>query len=261
MSNKILLSKMTWPEVKERLKETDMVIIPIGSIEQHGPALPLNTDTYIAYMIAKKVAKKVAKDIKPVIAPPIYFGFSDHHMDFPGTISINEDTLANLIIDICKSLAKHGFRKIIILNGHGGNHAAIHRAMYELKRERNIFIAFVDIFNIVADIAKNIFQPPIYHADDYETSVVMALGQNVKKEKLVKEVAHTKIPKFIKIDFLAPPPSVKVPVYLKEFTESGIIGDPTKASKEKGEKIVEAIIKRLVDFLRELKQIKIENPP
>ncbi len=250
---------MTWPEVKEKLKETDIAIIPLGSIEQHGPALPLDTDIYIAYEIAKKVAKKTAKDIKPIVIPPIYFGFSDHHMDFPGTISIREDTLANLIIDICKSLAYHGFKKIIILNGHGGNHAAIHAAMYKLKKETNIFVVFIDIFNIVADIAKNIVQPPTYHADDYETSVIMALGQNVKKEKLVSEVAYTKIPKFIKIDFLASPPSVKVPVYLKEFTKSGVIGDPTKASKEKGEKIVETIIERLVDFLKELKQIEFEK--
>jgi len=257
MSNEILLSKMTWLEVKNRLKETNIAIIPIGSIEQHGPALPLDTDTCIAYMVAKKVAEKTAKDIKPIVTPPIYFGFSDHHMNFPGTISISEDTLSNLITDVCKSLAHHGFKKMVIINGHGGNHAAIHMAMYRLKKEMKIFIALVDIFNIVADVAKNIIQSPIYHADDFETSIMMALEQNVRKEKLIKEVANTKIPKFIKIDFLASPPSIKIPVYLKEFTESGIIGDPTKASKEKGEKILEAIIERLVDFLKELKQLKI----
>ncbi|MCP8322205.1 MAG: creatininase family protein, partial [archaeon] len=147
--------------------------------------------------------------------------------------------------------------KIIILNGHGGNLAAIHMAIYKLKKETNIYIVSTDLFNIAADLIKSVAQPPLYHADDIETSVAMALGEVVREEKLVKETAHTPIPKFIKIDFSAPPPSVKIPVYLKEFTKTGIIGDPTRASRKKGEQIIEATVERLAEFLRELKQMKI----
>jgi len=257
MQREVLLSKMTWPEVRERLKVTNIAMVPIGSIEQHGPALPLDTDIHNAYTVAKKAAERVAEDVKPVMTPPISFGFSDHHMDFPGTISIREDVLANFIIDVCKSLVHHGFKKIVIINGHGGNHAAIHMAVYTLKKETKAFIVYADLFNFAADVVRQLAEPPSYHADDVETSVAMALGQHVRKVKLVKEIARTPIPKYIKIDFSAPPPTVKIPVYLKEFTKTGVIGDPTKASREKGERIVEATVERLAEFLRQLKRIEI----
>ncbi|MEM4141215.1 MAG: creatininase family protein [Nitrososphaeria archaeon] len=246
---KILLSEMSWPEVKEALKTTDIVIVPIGSIEQHGPALPLKTDAYIA----EKVAEMAAEKVYAIVAPTICFGFSDHHMAFPGTISINEENLIYLIFNVCRSLSIHGFKKIVILNAHGGNHSAIHAAMYKLKKEEKIGVYFVDIFSLVSDVVNNIFSKPIYHADDFETSIMMALGIEVKKENLVKEVAVTNIPEYFKIEFLSQAPTIKMPVYFEEFTKSGVIGDPTSASREKGQRILDIILDRLIDFLEKLK--------
>ncbi|MGY5858023.1 MAG: creatininase family protein, partial [Candidatus Thorarchaeota archaeon] len=124
MDMKYLLAKMTWPEVEEILKETDIVLVPVGSTEQHGPALPVDTDAYITTELTLLLAEKIWSKQKVVVAPTMSFGYSPHHMDFKGTISLNESTLANVYVDICKSLDHHGFKKIILVNGHGGNETA-----------------------------------------------------------------------------------------------------------------------------------------
>ena len=116
MHKKVWLQEMTWKEVKDRIREVDIVIIPIGSTEQHGLALPLGTDSYAAIGLAEEVATKTGV----VIAPPIWFGDSAHHMAFPGTITLRPETIIKVIEDVSESLFRHGFKKIIIINGHRG---------------------------------------------------------------------------------------------------------------------------------------------
>jgi len=252
----ILLEKMTWQEVAERLKEGyDMVLIPTGAMEAHGPMLPLDTDTYICYEITRRAAEMVAQEVRPVVTPPIWFSFSWHLMDYPGTITLKEETFANVVAEVCESLIHHGFKKVVIVNGHLGASGALHVALYRLKRKTDAFVVLLDWWTLVEDVIKEIIEPPVHHADDLETSISLALRRDVRTEKMVDEVPQLPIPKYIKPG-LAAGPKVHIPMRIGEWSKSGVWGYATKASKEKGEKIVKKAIERLADFLRQLKELR-----
>lgn len=251
---KILLAEMTWPEVEERLKESDVAIIPVGSTEQHGRHCPFKTDTFIAFNIAKMAAEAAFDDVKPIVLPPISFGVSREHMDFPGSITVMPETLKNLVKDICRSLVHHGFRRIVIVNGHGGfgHLPMLQLAIVDMKVETGEYFALVNYFDLVSDIINEVSESePQFHADEVETSLVMALGYNVD---LSRETAHIlQFPsKFTSYGLRIALPSIKDRGYT-----SGTMGDPRKASKDKGEKILKVAVERLADFLREVKETKL----
>ena len=143
-SRKVLLTEMTWPEVRDVLKETDIVLIPVGSCEQHGLHLPLGTDQIQALEHCKKIAERVGA----VVAPVLYVGLSEHHMGFPGTITLTPDTLVQVLFEACKSLSKHGFRKIVLFNNHGGNEAAVNFAAQKanLELDAQVLMIGLDLF-------------------------------------------------------------------------------------------------------------------
>ena len=252
----ILLAKMTWKDVERRLTESDVAIVPVGSTEQHGPALPLDNDAFTSYTMAVMAAEKVADYVKPVVTPPIPFGVSEHHMGFPGTITLAPELLTEVVTDVCRSLSRHGFKKIVILNGHGGNDEALHMAMHKLKKETDGFVCLVNWWEMAIDVIRENTDSPFFHADETETSVALALNQLVKTDKLTRTIPTTEIPEFIKPDFFASPPSVRVAWDMKELTSTGVVGDATKASREKGERIVKVVMERLVTLLRALKDLQ-----
>lgn len=254
-STKILLKEMTWPEVEDRLKESDIAVVPVGSTEQHGPALPLNNDAFTAYTLAKTAADEVKEEVKAVITPPVSFGVSKHHMGFPGTITLRPETFRSVIIDVCESLAHHGFKKIVIVNGHGGNVAALKTAISQVE---GVFIALMNWWTLTADVIKEVAESPEFHACETETSVALALGQRVDKDKLVKEIPKGPIPKFLKYDLHAEPPMVHTPIDMKRLTKSGVVGNAKLASEKKGKQTVNEAVGRLAEFLRELNSLKLE---
>ena len=118
-SDKIVMESMTWPEISKAIeKGFETVIVMLSSVEQHGPHLPINTDSIIADELALRVARRLGKTL---IAPTIRPGCSDHHLCLPGTISLRHQVLLDILRDYCSSLARHGFRKIILISSHGGN--------------------------------------------------------------------------------------------------------------------------------------------
>jgi len=252
MENQYLLAKMTWQEVEDRLKECDIALVPLGSTEQHGPALPVDNDHYIATELAYRAAEMVWDSHKVVVTPTIAFGFSPHHMEFKGTITLSELTLSSLIADVCHSLAQHGFRKIILVNGHGGNETAIQNALHDLQGNIDAKVYSVSWWNLVTDKVKEVVTPPVYHACDMETSVAWYLGQRVLEDKRVDEPGKVLVPGFVIPDMLAPPPKVSTSYSMKEITDSGVVGYSTKATKEKGKFIIDAVLERLTGFIREI---------
>jgi len=127
---KNFLPHMTWPEVEEALKRTDVALIPIGSIEQHGKHLPLGSDSYAAIEFCKLIAQKT----EVVVAPTVLAGLSDHHLGFPGTISLTPETFEAVVYETALSLIRHGFRKILILNGHGGNAVSMANVIHRINQ-------------------------------------------------------------------------------------------------------------------------------
>jgi len=206
----------SWTEIGEI--KTDRVIIPVGSIEQHGPHLPLGTDTLIAEAVSKKISEKT----NAVVAPTISIGISDEHMDFRGTMTLSKETFKSVIKDICKSLAQHGFKEKYIINGHGGNRKALRELVSE---EKNVH--FLDIINKIEKYD---------HAGEIETSLMLYLYPEKVRVKKITEFKY-EFPK-------------KRGWRMIEHSKSGVLGDANKATKEKGEKYFEQIIEGILDEIK-----------
>jgi creatinine amidohydrolase len=262
---KVLLPEMTWPEVGETLKETNVAIIPVGSCEQHGEHLPLGTDHLLAFTMARTIAEEAGA----VVAPILWVGYSEQHMGFPGTVTLTTDTLVQVLIEACRSLSKHGFKKILLLNAHGGNDVACNFAAQKVNME--LSDTAVVLFG-VSDLLKYLpgaFQIMDLHAGIEETAMMLAL----KPEVIVKpEVDMSKakrptitLPPALKaiVDRLREDPSAikliltKLPM-VHEISDTGslVLGDPSEATKrvENTKKNMEKYCKDVVSFIREWKK-------
>ncbi len=180
--DKVKLEDYTWPEVQESLRTglVDTVVITIGSTEQHGPHLPLATDALLAQAVGEELAKRLGRAL---LAPPVRVGCSDHHMAFAGTISIQQETLASILRDYVVSLARHGFRNVVLVPTHGGNFrpvAAIVGALKDTVPQTNV-VAYTSLESFIQTIsaASSEFGVPPEaaggHADETETSLILAL--------------------------------------------------------------------------------------
>jgi len=248
------LCELTWLDVKEFLATHNIVVVPVGSCEQHGPHLPIDTDAYDAFWLSLKAAEKAQCVL---VAPPIYYGVSSHHMDFPGTVTVTPHTLEQLAYEVAYSLIKHGFKKILFENGHGGNTPALESAAQRIKADTNAFVA-IDTVSLIPDfLGKFIETPYDAHAGEFETSTTLANRENfVVKERIKKPRITLPKSKYTKIGLKETGPKVSWSFRTKEISETGVIGDPTKASKEKGEAAWKLAIERLTDLLTELDKMK-----
>jgi creatinine amidohydrolase/Fe(II)-dependent formamide hydrolase-like protein/7-cyano-7-deazaguanine synthase in queuosine biosynthesis len=247
--------ELTWPEARERFRQVDIALLPVGSIEQHGPHLPLDTDAFDADYLAHRVAE-ACSDPKPLVLPNIPYGVSYHHAEFPGTVSISNDTLASLIHDIGMSVAHNGIRKLVVINGHGGNSPALNHAAQMINRDAHIFVCVDTGETSDVDIYSLIETPNDVHAGEIETSTSLAI-----RPYLVKmDQAHREVPEFSSryLDFTSKR-SVLWYAYTRKISNSGVMGDPTRASAEKGKKIWEAMITHLVALVEDLKSMTLEE--
>jgi creatinine amidohydrolase/Fe(II)-dependent formamide hydrolase-like protein len=250
-----LLGELTWLEARERLKEVDMVLLPVGSIEQHGSHLPLDTDAFDAEYLAQQVAAACSEP-KPLVLPLISYGVSYHHDDFAGTMSISNETLSRLVYEIGMSAARNGFNKLIIINGHGGNVPALKFAAQMINRDAHIFVC-VDTGETsdpdVLDLAET---PNDVHAGEIETSVSLAVRPHLVKMDRAKKY----VPKFSSryLNF-STKRSVEWYARTAKISRNGVLGDPGKASKEKGEKMWAIMVKNLLELVEDLKALTLDE--
>ena len=250
-----LWSQLTWPEAEQRFNEVDIALLPVGAIEQHGPHLPLDTDAFDANYLAQKVAEACSEP-KPLVLPVIPYGVSYHHDEFKGTISISNETLSHLVYEIGMNVARNGIKKLVIINGHGGNGPALNFAAQRINEDGHIFICVdtgetsdVDIYEI-ADTPNDV------HAGEIETSTSLAV-----RPQLVKmERASKLVPQFSSryLNFTSKR-GVSWYAYTKRISQNGVMGDPTKASAEKGRKIWKIMIAHLVALVEDLKRMTLEE--
>jgi len=254
-TNTFRLGELSWPESAKRLKEVDIVLFPVGSIEQHGPHLPLDTDAFDALHLAEQVAGRCS-DPKPLVLPVLPFGVSYHHDDFPGTLSISNDTLSRLVYEIGMSAARNGVRKFVIINGHGGNTPALKYAAQMINRDARIFTCVDTGETSDVDLSELCETPNDVHAGEIETSTALA-----SRPELVKlEKAKNFIPRFSSryLDFSSKR-SVDWYARTAKISPSGVLGDPSKASREKGEKMWEIMIQNLLEFVEHLKKLSLDE--
>ena len=249
------LAEMTWPEARKRFKEVDVALLPVGAVEQHGPHLPLDTDAFDAQHLAKEVAVRCG-DPKPIVFPLIPYGVSYHHDDFTGTISIRNRTLSNMVYEIGMSAARHGITKFVIINGHGGNDPALHFAAQEISRDAHIFVCVDTGETSDVDIYSMVETPNDAHAGEIETSTSLA----TRPELVRMDKVEPFIPEFSSryLDFTSKR-GISWYAYTKRVSRSGVIGDPTKATAEKGRKMWDIMIGHLVAFVEDLKQLTLDE--
>jgi creatinine amidohydrolase/Fe(II)-dependent formamide hydrolase-like protein len=250
-----ILGELTWPEAQSRLKEVDVALLPVGSIEQHGPHLPLDTDAFDAEYLALKVAE-ACTDPKPLVLPLIPYGVSYHHEDFTGTISVSPKTISQLVYDIGISAARHGIVKLVIINGHGGNSPALNFAAQMINQDTHMFTCVDTGETSDPDIYALVETPNDVHAGEIETSTSLAVRPGLVK----LDAAPKFVPKFSSrsLNFTSKR-RVNWYTHTAKISPEGVLGDPTKASREKGERIWKLMIENLVEFVEDLKGMTLDE--
>ncbi len=247
--------ELCWPDAAQRLKIVDTALLPVGAIEQHGPHLPLDTDAFDAAYLARCIAEGCSNP-KPLVLPLMAYGVSYHHEAFKGTISINNATLATLVYDVGISLARNGIKKLVIINGHGGNAPSLNFAAQRINQDARIFVCVDTGETSDVDVDNLIETPNDVHAGEIETSTSLAIRPHlVRMDRLQMEV-----PEFTSryLDFSSKR-GVSWYAHTHKISSSGVMGDPTKASVEKGEKMWELIITHLVNFVEQLKAMTLKE--
>jgi creatinine amidohydrolase len=244
----------TWPEIKELVKRQPVVVLPIGSVEDHGHHLPLDVDNFLITSICEEAAKRL--DGEMLLLPPIPYGFEEHHLDFPGTIDIGMEHLLHFVLDVTRSVARHGFSRILLADGHGSNMPILDLVARRTVLETEALCAAFIWPSLAREAIEKVRQSQkpggMAHACELETSVYLYLdGSKVQMEKARKEIGMPPS-RFIWMDLMSASPVVMMDVWSR-FSKSGVVGDPTLASSEKGKVVFEAVVNGLVELVREFK--------
>ena len=261
------------PDIQWFLDRSDIVLVPIGSCEQHGAHLPLGTDTITALEVARRAAEK--GDVP--YAPPFWAGYSPQHMRETeaavGTITFRAATLLEAWYDICRSLIHHGWNKLVFVNGHGSNTKIIDPLLRRVRYETGAFVALYKPYaerymGMVGDLLENPpDETPGWHASELETSQVLAHdGTLVRMERAAEDRAQA--PPWLPGTFLKADgaPDVEFqgyqyfvfPMDHGEFSRTGVIGNPFRATAEKGEQALERFADHLVAAIDEFRPLEVE---
>lgn len=252
MRSELRMEYMTWQEIEAAMKEgyTTVVLIS-GSIEQHGPHLPLGTDTMLGYALGEAVAKKLGNAL---VAPVIRPGLSEHHMAFKGSLTLSPAVFKATVSEIVDSLVRHGFESIVLASSHGGNESALVQLAPELAARYPAvkFLVNFDLTPLFAQLAKIGAEDGIdlaelgAHAGEFETSAMMAYDESlVRKDKL--DVGFLG-------DLVSDEESIQKLIKngLHSLTDNGILGDARKSNKQRGEKYLEIFGQSVIDGLHQI---------
>ncbi len=246
----MLLENLTWPEVKKLKLADKVVLFPFGSFEQHGPHLPLTTDTDIVTAVARGIEAKRQKQV--LCLPTLWPGHSTHHLFFPGTLSVKQMPYIQLAIELCSSIVNLGGEKVFLLNGHGGNDVPLRAALRELKTLfPGIKFVFASYWSLSARTIKEVRESElggIGHACEMETSIMLHLHPERVKLHLARRDGPKHKDIYRKSDIQHGRPVYFVNEF-HEVTKTGTIGHPDLASAEKGKRFLEGIIQEVLAFV------------
>jgi len=254
---KVKLEDMSWPEVAEILEKPHVIVVPVGSIEQHGYHLPVSVDSRCVEYIAEKTAERVALGgkISALVAPVIRYTDTSLFKLYPGTIGVSTDTLMKMIEDIARGLVKQGYKNIIFLNGHMPNSWTIQVALRKVSFDfPEAGLYGIDWWSLGIDTVRAMRKSNLMlHAEEVETSLSLVIQpENVHMEKAVKDQTTFSLSsRWVSPDFCAPQRLLWHSRKRREG-QSGVMGDPTVASKDTGEKILSAIINEFAELIFEI---------
>ena len=258
-------AEMLWPECNAAAKAGRVAVLPVATYEDHGYHLPIDVDVVLATEICDRAVARIPEEA--VLIPAVTHGYSPHHMDFPGTLTIGWDTFIKYVKDVCMSLAHHGFTRILIVNGHGSNTAPLEMSarLTVVETEGRVLCASVNHWGVrtVRELGKTLRDSEFggtSHAGEYETSLYLALRPDLAEmDKAVDEKVY--VPPSFQTDLLAGKrpdgATASLMPFWSSLTDSGVRGDATKATLAKGEAFLEAAIEGVIELVRELKGAEI----
>jgi creatinine amidohydrolase len=251
----------TWSEMREVIKQQPVVVLPIGSVEDHGMHLPLDVDNFLIGSICEEAARRL--DGEMLLLPPVSYGYEEHHMDFPGTIDIAMEHMLDFVLDITRSVGRHGFTRILLADGHGSNMPILdlvaRRTVLETEALCGTFIWPSLAKEAIEKVRESEHPGGMAHACELETSLYLYLDPTrVQMDKATKEIGMPPS-RFIWMDLMTASPVLLMDRWSR-FSKSGVVGDPTLATREKGEKVFDAVVAALVDLVREFKTYNRASP-
>ena len=248
--------KLAWPEINDAIEMRKVCIVPCGAVEQHGPHLPLDVDIVCPTEIARGAGRLVPE--KLLVLPTVCYGYTGHVMDFPGTINNHFEHFIDHVLDITRSLAYHGFKKILLLNGHGSNMPNLDLVARRTNLETDaecILAAWWNLLTVdkafLSRWRQSKFPGGCAHACELETSLYLYLdGDNVRKDQIQSGVVsfNEENSPFNWVDLFAAGPATIIS-WTSSYSETGVLGDAQLASAEKGREAYEEAVKQLSRFV------------
>jgi len=235
MSNSVMWKFLSAAELRAKAQEGAIVVLPVASMEQHGPHLPVGVDTILSEAVCQAAAERIAGDTPVVVAPTLWCGMAEHHMAFGGTFTFDIPTYRTVLHAILRSIERHGFKRVLIVNGHGGNIAALSAFLPDIARDSGLKVRVTTYFEqakaALAEVLED--QDGVHHACEAETSMMMVVAPDrVRRDKLTEAFgpAHSS----------APPAGIARYRSFRDITPSGVIGDARRSSAQKGAKLMAA---------------------
>ncbi len=246
MMSEVQWNRLTAAELRALAARDAVVLLPVGATEQHGPHLPTGVDDFLAAEVCHRAALLSAGHTDMVVAPSVPVGLSEHHMPFGGTLSLTLGTYHALLRDLCRSVIRAGFSRILIVNGHGGNMTALHALTTELTVELKTPIAYASYFGAGREVVRATLetQDGLMHACEGETSMIMAALPGLVRHEHLPEAHGPRIT--LPAESTEP---VYVAVTFDRITESGVAGDARSASAAKGEAMLDGCARALADAI------------
>ncbi len=259
MADKCLFNTLTWSEVNECVKASRVILIPVGAIEQHGGHLPLDVDNVAASTVCQRAASQAPSLL--LCMPTVHYGFNEQGLDFPGTVSITEDNFIGYCCDIGNSLARMGFRKMLFVNGHGGNSALLEIVARLVTARTEALAAMINWWDLaqetIQQLAVERYRSGITHCGDAETSVYLATVPDLVKMELAKEELPAGEPGKWFWGGASMFSAVRMMNVASRITAGGVAGNPMAASAEKGQRYLDAAVENLIDLAREFRSLAI----
>ncbi len=262
----LVLQEMTWPDVKAYLESSDMVIIPLGSTEQHGPHLPLGTDTFEALEISRQISARTGV----VVAPVLTVGYSIYHGGFPGTLSICPETMEQVLFETVETLIGHGFRRIMFFNYHGGNNIVQAKVIHRINHGTEAVAVAIGHGGPI-QVESDDDGKMDWHAGQGETSIMLHLRPDLVRNDRIEKPEMNFTPRMQELKRLAEKGPSLVHVWSSlfgvpaetgkggasdELSSTGVwtLGDPGEATAEQGRETVSGFLERAVDFIQAWQQ-------
>lgn len=254
MKHQHRFENLTWPEINLAVERGLIPVLPVGTVEQHGPHLPLKMDLWSADSIADEAAQR--RPDRLLAMPVIPYGYTTHVMDFPGTITIHHETFIRYVVDVIKSIAHHGFRKVIVINGHGSNAPPLDLAARRANIETDAVVSLTNWWSLLTvdpEFAgrwrESHFPGGCAHAGELETSLALRLDESLVRQDLVRSHetwTNAQRSKFEHVDLFGSGP-VAVTSWTSTYTRTGVCGSAELATAEKGELVFEEAVTRLAE--------------